>query len=122
MAPWWVDLNPTAGGNIYFEEFTGYFVVMFDDVAPYGGGDGVTFVVIGWEGATGVDSNIAFLYNSANTDDATIGIQGDTTTGTESQYDPCTVAVGDWYFYTADDTFFDDYAIEETTWGQIKAM
>ncbi len=122
MAPWWVDLNPTSGGSIYFEEFTDYFVVMFDDVHPYGGTEGITFVVIGWEGAPGEHSNIAFLYNSANTDDATIGIQGDISTGTESQYDPCTVAAGDWYFYTTDDTFFDDYAIEEATWGQIKAM
>ncbi len=119
LAPWWCDLNPQAGGEIYYEAFDDYAVVQFQNIREYHTGNPVTFEVILHEAPDGsTNSDIWFLYNSATSVDGCIGIQGNDTTGTESEYEPMNCVPGDLYLYTP----VSNVAIEEATWGQIKAM
>ncbi|MCD4733757.1 hypothetical protein K8R78_05910 [bacterium] len=125
-APWWCDLDATDEGAIYYQEFDDHFVVMFDNIPPWEDTKGkaaynVTAILIGWESTDGsTDSDLAFLYNSSCEEpNGSIGMQGDRSTGTELQYMPITCEPGDWYLLTTSDAPFS--AIEESTWGQIKA-
>jgi len=125
IAPFWTDLNIAGNGAVFFQDFGDHFVLMWREIDYWG--DGVyTFELICWEAPdSSTDSNFAFLYAFTPYDNYyAIGMQGDATTGTElaNQPDPADFVVSDdWYLLTPDSTYFDDYAIEETTWGQIKA-
>jgi len=120
IAPWWRDLNPSLGsGAVYFEAFATYAVVQFTDVEKYGGGDPVTFQVILQEAPdSSTNSDFAMQYNSTTSLTGAMGFQGDATTGTELEYDPIDCVPGDLYYVSPTP----NVAIEESTWGQIKAM
>lgn len=123
MAPWWTDLNPSSGGDIYFEDFGDYFIVMFDEVNEYYSGPIVaTFLVIGWEAVDSDNSDIMFLYDFDGTDSyCTIGIQGDTSTGTGLEYNPSSVDSEDVYYFTMDDDP-PPTNIQPASVGHIKAI
>ncbi len=124
MAPFWSEFDiytAQGGGDIYFQDFGDRFVIMvvaldhWDDYFA-------TFEIIGWESEGGENSDIAFLYDFAPAtgfNDYCIGIQGDTTTGTELAHIPTTlVEEGDWYLLTTDSTM----GIESASIGEIKAI
>jgi hypothetical protein len=46
IAPFWDDLNPANGGNIYFQSFSDKAIVQFQGVAPLGGTGSFTFQAI----------------------------------------------------------------------------
>ena len=121
IAPWWRDLDPTEGnGAVYFQAFSTYAIVQFDNVEVYGGGDPVTFQVILQEAPdSSTNSDLCIQYNSTTSlANGVIGIQGDIPMGTECEYDPIDCVPGDFYYFSPRG----DYAVEEATWGQIKAM
>ncbi|MCF7911308.1 MAG: T9SS type A sorting domain-containing protein [Candidatus Cloacimonetes bacterium] len=78
IMPFWDDLYPAIGGNgggtVYYQSFTDYLVVMFNDVIHYPGDYNGTydFEVIIWE-----NGDIKMQYNSldGDLDTCTIGIQ-----------------------------------------------
>ena len=124
VAPYWSDLGIQGGGEIFFQDFGDHFVIMWKEIDDWGHTDPYTFEMIGWEAPDGsTSSNLAFLYDHDPYDDYyVVGMQGDETTGTELQWrpDPADqIEPGDWYLLTISDAPFS--AIEETTWGQIKA-
>ncbi len=121
LAPFWTDLNPVggSGSNVFFEDFGDHFVVQWNDVI-HDSGYGTMFIAIGWESVGGDNSEIAFLYNFRITEpNATIGIQGDNSTGTGNEYNPSSVDTYDWYLYTPTGIY--NWPVKESSWGQIKA-
>jgi len=126
LAPFWSEFNiytAAGGGEIFFEDFGDHFVIMVKDLDHWDDYF-ATFEIIGWASAGGENSDIAFLYNFAPTsgmNDYCIGIQGNTTAGTELVHmpDPITVEVGDWYLLTTSSDPF--VGIESASIGEIKA-
>ncbi|MBK8976368.1 MAG: hypothetical protein IPM29_10600 [Planctomycetes bacterium] len=48
VAGFWTDLNPTAGGGVYFDTFPGMAMVTWDNVPEYGQANANTFQIKFW--------------------------------------------------------------------------
>ena len=73
IAPFWDDLNPAAGGSIYYEDQgNGSFVVQWDAVPRFSGAGTSTFQAILY-----ADGRVLFQYDAmtASTPSATVGIE-----------------------------------------------
>jgi hypothetical protein len=74
IAPFWDELNPGAGGDIYCKTSADNVVVQYENVVPYDGGGSYTFQVILFS-----NGNIKFLYKAGLDDgevnSCAIGIQ-----------------------------------------------
>ena len=72
IAPFWDDLNPGSGGDIYYQRFADRLIVQFQDVRPSSGSGTYTFQAVLY--ATG---EIEFRYHSMTgaTDSCTVGLQ-----------------------------------------------
>lgn len=72
IAPFWDDLNPASGGDIYYQQFADRLIVQFQDVQPYTGSGTYTFQAVLY--ATG---EIEFRYQSMTgaTESCTVGLQ-----------------------------------------------
>ncbi|NEP58627.1 MAG: S8 family serine peptidase, partial [Symploca sp. SIO2G7] len=74
IAPFWDDLNPSAGGSIYhyYDASEEQFIVQYEDVPFYSGGGSLTFQAI-----LDSDGSILFQYDDLNgtLSSATIGIE-----------------------------------------------
>ena len=72
IAPFWDDLNPGSGGDIYYQRFADRLIVQFQEVRPYSGSGTYTFQAVLY--ATG---EIEFRYHSMTgaTDSCTVGLQ-----------------------------------------------
>jgi len=77
IAPFWDDLNPSAGGSIYhyYDASEEQFIVQYEDVPLLSGGGSLTFQAI-----LDSDGSILFQYEDLNgtLDSATIGIENAT--------------------------------------------
>lgn len=80
IAPLWDDLNPDAGGRVYYEAKGDQLIVQWNDIRHYeGGSSGVTFQAVLYG-----DGRIFFNYQDMdfgkseinNANSATVGIQG----------------------------------------------
>ncbi len=79
IAPFWDDLDPSAGGDIYkwYDEAEHRFIIQYDEVARWGAAETETFQVIFKNEPTPTgDGIITFQYESvAGTDLCTVGIE-----------------------------------------------
>jgi len=70
IAPFWDDLNPNAGGQMYYYSFDDRFIVEWDGVEHYSGGGPETFQVV-----LNANSNIYFNYKTVDAGSScTVGI------------------------------------------------
>lgn len=80
IALFWDDLNPSNGGDIYYQDFGTYFVVEFSNVVEFASSDGDTWEVILYD-----NGNVRMQYKetSAMQGNAsfTVGMQGGPTLG-----------------------------------------
>jgi hypothetical protein len=94
IAVFWDDLDPSAGGRVYYQ-ITGSapnrrFIAQWNEVPPWSEGGGGTFQAILYEGSGGIllqylDTN--FNNTSVNSGiGATVGVQNDAATGTQYSY------------------------------------
>lgn len=72
VAPLWDDLNPQAGGSIYYKEEADRVIVQYQDVPRYGEAGSYTFQVILFANGT---IEFRYLSLSGRTDACTVGIQ-----------------------------------------------
>lgn len=87
IAPFWDDLDPAEGGDIYqyFDSANHRFIVEFEDCVHYGGNYPETFQIVLWDPSyyptpTG-DGEITFLYKTVNdASSCTVGIEDQTET------------------------------------------
>jgi hypothetical protein len=105
IAPMWDDLDPSTAGDIYqwFDSSNHRWIVQFDAVAHYGGGNPETFEVILYDPAfypTGTgDGIVVFQYQDVRViGSCTVGIENQTeTTGIQylynSNYDPAAAPI-----------------------------
>ena len=74
IAPFWDDLNPSDGGNIYYyyDETDEQFIVQYQDLPRFEDGGSLTFQTI-----LEADGSILYQYNNMNgtLDSATIGVE-----------------------------------------------
>ena len=74
IAPFWDDLNPSDGGNIYYyyDETDEQFIVQYQELPRFGDGGSLTFQTI-----LEADGSILYQYNDMNgtLDSATIGVE-----------------------------------------------
>lgn len=87
IAPFWDDLNPSTGGQIYYhaDVNSGRFIVQYESVPHYYNEGAYTFQVI-----LNANGNILYQYNSLNgvLNSATIGLENATgTDGVQVAYD-----------------------------------
>ncbi|MBN2565693.1 MAG: T9SS type A sorting domain-containing protein, partial [Candidatus Eisenbacteria bacterium] len=95
VAPFWDDLDPSAGGDVYqwYDSANHRWICQFDAVVHYGGGSAETFEVIlldpSYYPATTGDGQLIFQYQTiVNIYSATVGIENATqTTGIQYLYD-----------------------------------
>lgn len=75
IAPFWDDLNPGAGGDIYVLQEATRAIIQYQDVSHYGGGGTYTFQVV-----LHSDGRIQFRYKTltGNSASCTVGIQDST--------------------------------------------
>jgi len=82
IATFWDDLDPSAGGMVFFQDFGTYAVIEWSNVYEYGGSDGDT-----WEVILYANGNILMQYKETSAMQAntgyTVGINGTTTDGLE---------------------------------------
>ena len=105
VAPFWEDLNPAEGGDIYeyFDSANHRWICQFDAVAHYGGGNLETFEVILYDPAfytaPSGDGDIVMQYQTvAFPYSCTVGIENPTATDGiqylfNSTYDPAAAAI-----------------------------
>ncbi len=105
IAPFWMDLDPSSGGDVYeyFDSANHRWICQFDAVAHYGGGNLETFEVILYDPAfypiPSGDGDIVMQYQTvAFPYNCTVGIENPTeTTGIQylynSTYDPSAAAI-----------------------------
>jgi hypothetical protein len=105
IAPMWDDLDPSTAGDIYqwYDSGNHRWIVQFDGVAHYGGGNPETFEVILYDPTyyptTTGDGIILFQYQDVRViGSCTVGIENQTeTTGIQyiynSSYDPCAAPI-----------------------------
>ena len=94
LAPFWDDLD-VYPGSIYYQDLGDRFVVVFYQVSGFGPSpDTIT-----WQAILFADGNILFQYQDVTTGDernngadATVGIQGDSTTGLQYSYNTAALA------------------------------
>jgi hypothetical protein len=75
LAPFWDDLNPTIGGQIYYFPWGDKFVVQWDAIPLYSGGGSETFQVVIYP-----DGNILYNYKSLSLgglNSCTVGIENE---------------------------------------------
>lgn len=73
LAPFWDDLNPTNGGQIYYFSWGDHFVVQYNEIPHYSGGGPETFQVVIYD-----DGNILFNYKTVDTGNScTVGIENE---------------------------------------------
>jgi len=73
LAPFWDDLNPTNGGQIYYFSWGDHFVVQYNEIPHYSGGGPETFQVVIYD-----DGNILFNYKTVDTvNSCTVGIENE---------------------------------------------
>lgn len=79
LAMLWDDLNPFAGGDVYFKSTANYTVVSFIDVPPYAGdtGEEYSFQIILYSNGS---VKMQYLSLNAPIDDCTVGWQAKTRT------------------------------------------
>jgi len=93
IAAFWDDLNPNAGGAIYYRTFgtspQRYTVVQWADVPRYGTMDRLTFEVVLYEGSDEIVVQYLSLEGSTTDgDSATVGVENtDGTAGVQYLYD-----------------------------------
>ena len=76
LAPFWDDLNPTNGGQMYYFSWGDHFVVQWDEVPLYSGGGAETFQVVIYD-----DGRILFNYKTViASNSCTIGIENESGT------------------------------------------
>ncbi|MBT7310963.1 S8 family serine peptidase, partial [bacterium] len=74
IAPFWDDLNPNSGGQIYYYADNNRFIVQYQDVPHYPSGNPETFQVI-----LNSDGSIVYQYNTLSTSNSsTVGIHNST--------------------------------------------
>ncbi len=95
IAPFWDDLNPSAGGSIYYGQAGGAFIIEWWYVYHYGGSDGMTFEIKLFP-----DGRIEFHYRDTDGGHAyynqgagaTVGIQqGSTSIGHPVSYNSASI-------------------------------
>jgi hypothetical protein len=107
IAPFWDDLDPSTGGDIYqwYDSANHRFIIQFDAVQHYGGGFPETFEVILYDPAyhatsTG-DGIIVFQYQDVTAVwQSTVGIENETQNdgiqyAFDGVYDPCAAPIVD---------------------------
>jgi hypothetical protein len=73
LAPFWDDLNPTNGGQMYYFPWGDHFVVQYNEIPHYSGGGPETFQVVIY-----ADGNILFNYKTVDTGNScTVGIENE---------------------------------------------
>ena len=73
LAAFWDDLNPTAGGSVYYEDMgDGRFIVQWDGVPPYTGSGTATFQAVLY-----ADGRVLYQYDAVSmaTTSATVGAE-----------------------------------------------
>jgi len=76
LAPFWEDLNPTSGGQMYYFPWGDHFVVQWNAVPHYSGGGPETFQVVIY-----ADGSILFNYKTVDTgNSSTVGIENESGT------------------------------------------
>ncbi|MEE2858433.1 MAG: nidogen-like domain-containing protein, partial [Candidatus Neomarinimicrobiota bacterium] len=76
LAPFWDDLNPSSGGQMYYFSWGDHFVVQWDEVPLYSGGGSETFQVVLY-----ADGRILFNYKTVTAvDGCTVGIENESGT------------------------------------------
>jgi hypothetical protein len=90
LVPFWHDLNPSSGGEVYYQSLPAQhiFVVSWVNVPYYSGGGSNTFQIVLYDqdyyGSVTGDGHIVFQYNDTNGyNSCTIGVQNG---GTAVQY------------------------------------
>ncbi len=73
LAPFWDDLNPTNGGQMYYFPWGDHFVVQWNEIQHYSGGGPETFQVVIY-----ADGNILFNYKTVDTGNScSVGIENE---------------------------------------------
>jgi len=76
LAPFWTDLNPSDGGQMYYYPWGENFIVQWNEVPHYGGGTPETFQVV-----INADGSILFNYKIVNNGGiCTVGIENESGT------------------------------------------
>lgn len=80
IAAVWDDLDPSSGGNVYYQSFGNKFVIEFSDVVEYGGSDGDTWQVILYDNGV-IDINYKETSFVVASTGGSTGIQGSPSLG-----------------------------------------
>ena len=93
IAPFWDDLNPSAGGTVYYKAYGDRFIVEWKNVPKYYNSGSYTFEAILY-----ADGNIKFQYqdmgNGGPLNSATVGINRDAGAGLQVAYNQSYVVDG----------------------------